>query len=206
MLIKLYEENPSYKDLATIVNALRDGAVIIYPTNTGYAYCCDALQIRSIEQICKLKGIDPKKKSLALMFRDLSQLSNYCKLTDDTFKFIKGHTGEYTFILPSASTLPKIFKNRKEVGARLVQNPIAKFILEELGNPLITSSLPIDEDEPEYATDPELVMERFGTQVKYIVDAGIVGKGPSTIIDCMQDIFEVIRFGEGSLDQSEFIN
>ncbi len=206
MLVRLYADAPNYKDLAEIVNALRDGAVIIYPTNTGYAYCCDALQIRSIEEICKLKGIDPKKKSLALMFRDLSQLSTYCKLKDETFKFIKRHTGEYTFILPSASTLPKIFKNRKEVGARLVQNDVAKLLLEELGNPLITSSLPIDNDDPEYATDPELVMERFGMQVPFVVDAGIVGRGPSTIIDCMQEPFEVIRIGEGSLDQSELIN
>ncbi len=206
MLIKLYSDAPNYKDLTEIVEALRNGSVIIYPTNTGYAYCCDALQVRSVEAICKLKGIDPKKKSLALMFRDLSQLSTYCKLKDETFKFIKGHIGEYTFILPSASTLPKIFKNRKEVGARLVQNPVAKLLLEELGNPLITSSLPIDDTDPEYTTNPELVMERFGSQVKYIVDAGIVGRGPSTIIDCMQEPFEVIRLGEGSLDQSEFIN
>ncbi len=206
MLIKLYADAPNYRDLIEIVNALRDGAVIIYPTNTGYAYCCDALQLRSVEEICKLKGIDPKKKSLALMFKDLSQLSSYCKLTDECFKFIKGHNGDYTFILPSASTLPKIFKNRKEVGARLVQNDVAKLILEELGNPLITSSLPIDDMDPEYATDPELVLERFGSQVKFIVDAGIVGKGPSTIIDCMQEPFELIRLGEGSLSQSEFIN
>ncbi len=206
MLIKLYPDAPNYRDLAEVVKALRDGAIIIYPTNTGYAYCCDALQLRSVEGICKLKGIDPKKKYLALMFRDLSQLSTYCKLTDETFKFIKGHNGEYTFILPSASTLPKIFKNRKEVGARLVQNDVAKLLLEELGNPLITSSLPIDDTDPEYATDPELVMECFGSQVKFVVDAGIVGRGPSTIIDCMQEPFEVVRLGEGTLDQSEFIN
>ncbi len=206
MLIKLYADAPNYRDLTELVEALRNGAVIIYPTNTGYAYCCDALQVRSIEEICKLKGIDPKKKSLALMFRDLSQLSTYCKLNDETFKFIKGHNGEYTFILPSASTLPKIFKNRKEVGARLVQNDVARLLLEELGNPLITSSLPIDDTDPEYSTNPELVMEHFGTQVKFVIDAGIVGRGPSTIIDCMQEPFEVVRLGEGSLDQSEFIN
>ncbi len=205
MLIKIYPDNPNYKELDKIISALRDGAIVIYPTNTGYAYCCDALQIRSVEEICKIKGIDPKKKSLALMFEDLSQLSNFCKLKNDTFKFIKSHSGEYTFILPTASTLPKIFKKRQEIGARLVQNPVAKLLLQELGNPLITSSLPIDDEDPEYNTNPELVEERYGSKVTYVVDAGIVNGSPSTIIDCIRDVFEVIRYGEGQLDKSELL-
>lgn len=203
MLIKLYADAPNYKEVSLVVNALRQGEVIIYPTSTGYAYACDALQIRSVEKICSLKGIDPKKKSLSLMFRNLSQVAEYCRINDRAFRFIKEHQGEYTFILPPASTLPKIFKHRKEVGTRLVQHSIGKLLLDELGNPLITSSLPIIEDEPEYGTDPELVFERYGANVSYVVDGGIAGGGPSTIVDCTEEPFEVMRLGVGRLEDDE---
>lgn len=203
MRIKLYSDSPNYREVKQVVEALRRGEVIIYPTSTGYAYACDALQARAVESICSIKKIDPKKKSLALMFADLSQLSEYCKLSDRAFKFIKDHRGEYTFILPTASTLPKILKHRKEVGARLSIHPVGQLILEELGNPLITSSLPIVEDEPEYSTDPELVEERYGWEVSIVVDGGISGHGPSTIIDCTEEPFEVIRLGQGRLNDFE---
>lgn len=203
MLVKLYTDSPNYRELSTIVEALRSGEVIIYPTSTGYAYACDALQARAVEKICSLKRIDPKKKSLSLMFASLSQVSEYCRMNDRAFRFIKEHRGEYTFILPSASTLPKIFKNRKEVGVRLVQHPVGLLLLEELGNPLITSSLPIDEEVPEYSTDPELVDERYGSQVSYVVDGGILSFGGSTIIDCTEEPFEVIRLGQGTLLEDE---
>lgn len=203
MLIKLYAESPDYAQLGRIVEALRSGDVIIYPTSTGYAYAADALQQRAVEQICALKGIDPKRKSLSLMFRDLSQLSEYCKVNDRVFRFMREHRGEYTFILPAASGLPRIFKSRKEVGARLVQHPVAQHILQELGSPLLTSSLPIDEENPEYATDPELVDERYGKQVRLVVDGGLLVTGGSTIIDCTDEPFEVIRLGQGRLDADE---
>lgn len=203
MLIKLYTDTPNYKEVSQVIAALRAGEVIIYPTSTGYAYACDALQTRSVEQICSLKRIDPKKKSLSLMFLNLSQVAEYCKINDRAFRFIKEHKGEYTFILPPASNLPKIFKHRKEVGTRLVQHPIGKLLLEELGNPLITSSLPIVEDDPEYSTDPELVFERYGSGVSYVVDGGIAGGGPSTIVDCTEEPFEVLRLGVGRLEDEE---
>lgn len=203
MLIKLYTDTPNYKEVSQVVAALRAGEVIIYPTSTGYAYACDALQTRSVEQICSLKRIDPKKKSLSLMFLNLSQVAEYCKINDRAFRFIKEHKGEYTFILPPASSLPKIFKHRKEVGTRLVQHPIGRLLLQELGNPLITSSLPIVEDEPEYSTDPELVFERYGSSVSYVVDGGIAGGGPSTIVDCTEEPFELLRLGVGRLEDEE---
>lgn len=199
MRIKLYADSPSYKDVGTIIDALRSGDVLICPTSSGYAYVCDALQTRAVESICKIKRIDPKKKALSLIFQDISQLSEYCKLSDKAFKFIKEHTGEFTFILPPASTLPKIFKHRKEVGARLDGNPICRLIVAELGNPLIVSSLPIEDAEPEYAIDPELVEERFGWEVKIVVDGGISGSGPSTIIDCTEEPFEILRQGQGAV-------
>lgn len=206
MLIRLYADSPNYKEVAHVVAALRDGAVIIYPTVTGYAYCCDALQPRAVEAICSLKGIDPRKKSLAIMFAGLSEVSEYCKMNDRVFKFIKEHTGNYTFILPPAGSLPKLFKSRKEVGVRLAQHPVGKLILEELGNPLITSSLPIGELDPEYITDPELVYEQFGDRVALVVNGGIVAGGVSTVVDCTTEPFEILRLGGGRIDAEEFVS
>lgn len=203
MRIRLYADAPNYREVQEVISALRAGEVIIYPTSTGYAYACDALQTRAVESIYRIKKIDPRKKALSIMFANLSQLSEYCKINDRAFKFIKEHKGEFTFILPTASTLPKIFKQRKEVGARLVQNPIGKLLIEELGNPLITSSLPIDEEEPEYATDPELVEERYGWEVPIIVDGGLLSGTASTIIDCTTEPFEIVRLGQGRLDDVE---
>lgn len=203
MRIRLYADAPNYRELGQVIDSLRAGEVIIYPTTTGYAYACDALQTRAVETIYKLKKIDPRKKALSLMFADLSQLSEYCKLSDRAFKFIKDHRGEYTFILPTSSTLPKIFKHRKEIGARLVQHPIGKLLLSELGNPLITSSLPLDEGEVEYAQDPELVEERYGWEVAIVVDGGMVEGTASTIVDCTSEPFELVRLGHGRLDTFE---
>lgn len=203
MLKKLYTDTPDYRLLAQIVEDLRAGEVYIVPTYTGYAYCCDALQGRSVEQICNLKRIDPKKKALSLLFRDLSQVAEYCKMNDRVFRFIREHRGNYTFILPSASNLPKVLKSRKEVGVRLVQHPLTTLLIEELGNPLMVSSLPIDDEDPEYATDPELVDERYGWQVRCVLDGGISGLGASTVIDCTQEPFEVIRLGGGAISEDD---
>lgn len=203
MRIRLYADVPNRRELSEVIPALRDGQVIIYPTSTGYAYACDALQTRAVESIYRIKKLNPKKKALSLMFRDISQASEYCKINDRAFRFIKEHQGEYTFILPTASTLPKIFKERKEVGARFVQNPIGRLLLEELGNPLITSSLPLDEENPEYALDPELVEERYGWEVAIVVDGGLLTGSASTVIDCTTEPFELIRLGHGRLDDFE---
>ncbi|MDO4708149.1 MAG: L-threonylcarbamoyladenylate synthase [Porphyromonadaceae bacterium] len=202
--IKLYADSPSYRELSQIVEVLRDGGVIIYPTTSGYALASDALQARAVEKICSIKKIDPKKKSLSLMFASLSDLSEYCRLNDRAFKFVKEHAESFTFILPAAGSLPRLYKHRKEVGARLVAHPVGRLILEELGNPLIVSSLPLDEDDdPEYAADPELVVERFAHQVDLIVDGGIVSSEASTIVDCTEEPFEVVRYGSGRLDADE---
>lgn len=204
MLVKLYSTGNSPKILNPVIEALRSGEVIIYPTSTGYAYAADAMQIRSVERICELKRIDPKRKSLALMFEGLSQVSEYCKMNDRIFRFIKGHQGEYTFVLPIASRLPKIFKNRKEVGVRLAQHPIAKILVGGLGNPLLTSSLLLhDEEDRDYIKEPSLIEERFGHQVYCVVDGGVVNDQPSTIIDCTKEPFELIRMGAGQIDEYE---
>ena len=114
MLIKLYADNPDYRLLSQLIDQLRDGAVFIYPTASGYAYCCDALNARAIEEICRLKGIDVKKKALSIACSSLSQVSEYCRMNDRAFKFIKDHEVNYTFILPASGALPKVFKHRRE--------------------------------------------------------------------------------------------
>lgn len=202
--IKLYADSPNYRDLSQIVEVLRSGGVIVYPTTSGYALACDALQARAVEKICSIKRIDPKKKALSLMFASLSSMSEYCRLSDRAFKFVKEHGESFTFILPASGSLPKLYKHRKEVGARLVAHPVGRLLLEELGNPLIVSSLPLSEDdEAEYASDPELVEERFARLVDLIVDGGIVSSEASTIVDCTEEPFEVLRYGSGRLDADE---
>ena len=204
MLIKLYADNPDYRLLSQLIDRLRDGEIFIYPTASGYAYCCDALNARAIEEICRLKGIDVKKKALSIACNSLSQVSEYCKMNDRAFKFIKDHEVNYTFILPASGALPKIFKHRREVGVRLAQHPIGQLLSEHLGNPLITASLPIeDSEEPEYATNPELIDERFGAQVAGVFDAGDIPLAPSTVVDCTEEPFEVLRMGHGRLADEE---
>ena len=204
MLTKIYPEAPDYHLLTELVDELRRGAIFIYPTASGYAYCCDALHQRAIEELCRLKKIDPKKKALSIACASLSQVSEYCKMNDRAFKFIKEHEVNYTFILPASGALPRIFKQRKEVGVRLTQHPIGRLLAEHLGNPLITSSLPVeDEAEPEYCTNPELIEERYGHSVYTVLDAGEVPLAPSTIVDCTEEPFEVLRYGHGRLADEE---
>ena len=189
MLIRLYPDAPDYRLLSELIDQLREGAVFIYPTASGYAYCCDALQPKAIEALCRLKGVDPKKKSLSIACASLSQVSEYCKMNDRAFKFIKDHEHNYTFILPAAGALPKIFKRRNEVGVRLAQHAVGRLLSEHLGNPLVTASLPIE--------------ERFGRLVAGVFDAGIVPLAPSTIVDCTTEPFEVLRHGHGRLTDDE---
>lgn len=204
MLIRLYPDTPDYRLLSELIAQLRDGAIFIYPTASGYAYCCDALQSKAIEALCHLKGTDPKKKALSIACASLSQVSEYCKLNDRAFKFVKEHPENYTYILPASSELPKIFKHRKEVGVRLAAHPIGKLLAEHLGNPLVSASLNLDEgDETEYATHPELIDERFGRLVAGVFDAGEVALAPSTIVDCTSEPFEILRQGHGRLMDTE---
>ena len=192
MLTKIYADAPDYRLLTELVDELRRGAIFIYPTASGYAYCCDALHQRAIEE------------ALSIACASLSQVSEYCKMNDRAFKFIKEHEVNYTFILPASGALPRIFKQRKEVGVRLTQHPIGRLLAEHLGNPLITSSLPVeDEEEPEYCTNPELIDERYGHSVYTVLDAGEVLLAPSTIVDCTEEPFEVLRYGHGRLADEE---
>ena len=202
MLIKLYEKNNSPKDLEKIIQTLEDGGIIIYPTDTMYAIGCHALKERAIERICKLKGIDPKKQHLSIICYDLSNISEYARIDNATFKLMKRNLpGAFTFILPTGSKLPKIFKNRKEVGIRMPDHPIIMEICQLLDAPILTTTLPLEEgEEIEYITTPELIEEKFGRDADIIIDGGIGDIEPSTIVNCVDGEAEVVRQGKGWLD------
>ena len=203
MLIKLYEKNNNPKDLEKIIQTLEDGGIIIYPTDTMYAIGCHALKERAIERICKLKGIDPKKQHLSIICYDLSNISEYAKIDNATFKLMKRNLpGAFTFILPTGSKLPKIFKNRKEVGIRMPDHPIIMEICQLLDAPILTSTLPLEDgEEIEYITTPELIEEKFGRDADIIIDGGIGETEPSTIVNCVDGEVEVVRQGKGWLEE-----
>lgn len=202
MLQKLYLKNNNPNELQRIVDLLNDGGIIIYPTDTMYAIGCHALKERPIERICKLKGIDPKKKSLAIICNDLSNISEYAQIDNPTFKLMKRNLpGAFTFILKANSRLPKIFRNRKEVGIRIPDHPIIREICQMLEAPILTTTLPWDKDEEiEYITNPELIEEKFGKEADLVIDGGIGGMEPSTIVDCSEGEATIIRQGKGILN------
>ena len=147
MLIKIYPENPNPKEVGKVVATLRDGGLVVYPTDTVYAIGCDALNVRAVERICRIKGVNPQKSNLSIICYDLSNISEYAKVSNAAFKLMKKNLpGPFTFILPTSSELPKIYKNRKEVGIRVPDNNIVRTLVQELGNPLLTMSVH-DEDE-----------------------------------------------------------
>jgi len=200
MLIKLYEENPSRKEIDRIIKVLQDGRLIIYPTDTVYAIGCDALNVRAVEEICKMKGINPAKSDLSIICSDLSTISEYARVDNATFKILKKNLpGAFTFILNTTSSLPKIYKNKKTVGVRIPDNNIVKEIVHNLGNPILTTSVKDDDEVIEYITDPELIYEKYQNQVDVVIDGGYGGIEASTIVDCTGDEPEIIRQGKGEL-------
>ena len=200
-MVKIYPENPNPREVDKVVRTLREGGLVIYPTDTVYALGCDALNVRAVERICQMKGVNPQKSNLSIICYDLSNLSEYAKVSNAAFKLMKKHLpGPFTFILPTSSELPKIYKNRKEVGIRVPDNNIVRTIVRELGNPLLTMSVyDRDEQEAEYSTDPELIEEKYGGRVDLVIDGGYGGLEPSTVVDCTTDDFETLRQGKGDL-------
>ncbi len=200
MIIKLYDENPNEKEISKIVEILKNGGLVIYPTDTVYAIGCDALNVRAVEEVCKLKGINPNKANLSIICYDLSDISEYVKVNNDTFKLMKRNLpGPFTFILNTTSTLPKIYKNRKTVGIRVPDNNIVRTLVRELGNPIMTTSVKDDDEVVEYTTDPELIHERYEKDVDIVIDGGFGGIEGSTIIDCSGAEIEITRQGKGEL-------
>lgn len=200
MLIKIYPENPNPREVAKVVKVLRDGGLVVYPTDTVYAVGCDALNVRAVERICDLKGVNPQKSNLSIICYDLSNISEYAQVSNAAFKLLKRNLpGPFTFILPTSSRLPKVYRNRKEVGIRIPDNEIIRSIVRELGNPILTMSVRDEDEVVEYTTDPELIHEKYVGVVGLVVDGGYGGVEASTVVNCVDDVFEVVRQGKGEL-------
>jgi tRNA threonylcarbamoyl adenosine modification protein (Sua5/YciO/YrdC/YwlC family) len=199
LLLQLHPENPNPRNLRTIVDCLSGGGIIIYPTDTIYGLGCDIFQPKAVEKICRIKQIDPQKAQLSFVCYDLSDMSKYSKsISTPLYRLLKSHLpGPYTFILPASKEVPKILQTKRHtIGLRVPNNNIARSIVQELGHPILSTSLPGEMVE-EY-TDPEMILEKFDKLVDIVVDGGIGGMIPSTIVDCTTDSYEVIREGAGN--------
>jgi tRNA threonylcarbamoyl adenosine modification protein (Sua5/YciO/YrdC/YwlC family) len=198
MYLQIHPDNPNPRHIKTVVECLLDGGVIIYPTDTIYGLGCDIFQQKAVEKIARIKQVDPAKAQLSFVCYDLSDLSRYTKsISTPLYRILKNHLpGAYTFILPASKEVPKILHSRKStIGLRVPDNNIARTIVKDLGHPLLSASLPGEMVE-EY-TDPELIYRNFEKQVDIVVDGGIGGMIPSTIVDCTTDEYTVIREGAG---------
>lgn len=204
MLIKIYPENPNAREIRKIVDVLRAGGLVIYPTDTVYGMGCDIKNIKAVEKVAQIKKLNLKKNYPSIICHDLSHLSDYTKpLNNHIFKLLKKNLpGPFTFILPANNNIPKIFQNnRKTIGLRIPDNPIILEIVRELGNPVLNSSIKDYEDEIlQYITDPELIHEQYEDLVDIVIDGGYGGNEPSTVIDCTADLYEILRQGKGELE------
>jgi tRNA threonylcarbamoyl adenosine modification protein (Sua5/YciO/YrdC/YwlC family) len=200
--IKIYPENPNEKEIAKVVKVLRDGGLVIYPTDTVYGLGCDITNTKALERIAKIKGIKLEKANFSFICSDLSNISDYIKQIDTpTFKILKrALPGPYTFILPGNNNLPKEFKKKTTVGIRVPDNSIAIEIVKQLGNPIVSTSIHDDDEVIEYTTDPELIFEKWQNLVDLVIDGGYGDNYASTIIDLSDGEPIVIREGKGSLD------
>jgi tRNA threonylcarbamoyl adenosine modification protein (Sua5/YciO/YrdC/YwlC family) len=198
MLLYIHPDNPQPRQIKTVVETIQRGGIIIYPTDTIYGLGCDIFQHKAIERICWIKKVDPKKAQLSFICSDLSHLSDYAKqISTSTYRLLKEYLpGPYTFILPASKMVPKILQSKKDtIGLRIPDNKIARAIIEELGRPILSASLPGEMIE-DY-TDPEIMYENFSSEVDIVIDGGIGGTIPSTVIDCTKEKYEVIRMGAG---------
>ncbi len=201
MLIRIYPENPNEREIEKVVQFLRDGGLIVYPTDTIYGLGCDIFNARAVEKICHYKGIDPRKANLSFICYDLSNISEYAKVDNNTFKLMKKNLpGPFTFILNGNSNLPKIFRNKKTVGIRVPDNNIIRELVRGLGNPILSTSVKDDDDEIlEYFTDPELIHERYENIADVVINGGYGALDPSTVVDCTGDEPVIVRQGKGEL-------
>ena len=200
--IKIYEDKPNESAIKKVVDVLRNGGLIIYPTDTVYGLGCDITNTKALERVAKIKGIKLEKANFSFVCSDLSNISDYVKQIDTaTFKLLKrALPGPYTFILPGNNDLPKEFRKKKTVGIRVPDNNIAIEIVRMLGNPIVSTSIHDDDEVLEYSTDPELIFEKWQNLVDLVIDGGYGDNIGSTIIDLSGHEPEVVREGKGSLD------
>ena len=198
MLLHIHPDNPQPRLIKQLAECLRDGGIIIYPTDTIYGIGCDILQPKAVEKICRIKGVDPAKAQLSFICKDLSHLSDYTKSIDTPlYRMLKNHLpGAFTFILPASKQVPKILQSKKStIGLRVPDNNICRALGDALGNPILSASLPGEMVE-DY-TDPEVIFENFKDRVDFVIDGGIGSMVTSTIVDCTTDDWTVLRQGLG---------
>lgn len=201
MFIKLFEDGPNTKDVLKIVEILEKGGVIIYPTDTVYAIGCDIYNVKAVQRVAWLKGVKPEKANFSMICRDLSNISEYAKVENEVFKVMKRTLpGPFTFILNATNKLPNVLMNRrKTIGIRVPDNRIVMALVEELGHPLLTTSVRDEDDVVEYMTDPELIYEKYRNQVDMVIDGGYGRNVASTVVDCTGGEIEIVRQGLGEL-------
>ena len=198
MLIRIHPEDPQERLIRQVVTILKSGGLIIYPTDTIYGLGCDIFQHKAVERICRIKGVQPEKANLSFVCYDLSDLSHYAsQLETPVYRLLKQHLpGPYTFILGASRQVPRILKTKKDtVGIRVPDNKIARCIVKELGNPILSTSLP-GEFVEEY-TDPEIIHEKFEKLIDVVIDGGIGGVTPSTVVDFTSGEAVMVREGKG---------
>ncbi len=203
MLIKIYPENPNQKEVQKAVEILRNGGVIIYPTDTVYGIGCSIDKPKAVQRVARIRNINLDKANFSFIFFDLSHISDYTRhIPNNAFKMLKRYLpGPFTFVLESNNNVPKIFKSRKKtVGIRIPDNNIIREIVRELGNPILSSSIHDEDDIIEYTTDPELIHEKYADLVDAVIDGGYGDNEASTVIDCSKEEFELLRQGKGILD------
>ncbi len=201
-LIRIYEENPNPREIKKVIDVLQSGGLIIYPTDTVYGLGCDITNTRALEKIARIKGVKLEKANFSFICKDLSNLSDYVKQIDTSiFKILKrALPGPYTFILPGSKQLPSVFKKKKTVGIRVPDNNIALEIVNQLGNPIVSTSIRDEDEIIEYTTDPELIYEKWDNLVDLVIDGGYCGNEASTVIDLSEGEPLIVREGKGSLE------
>lgn len=198
MLLSINTENPEGRKIKQVIESLNNDGIIIYPTDTVYGIGCDIFNQKAVERVCQIRGLDPTKAMLSFICKDISQVAEFAAPIDNpTFRMMKKNLpGPFTFVLKSNNKVPKLFKNKKRtIGVRVPDHSIPLTIVEELGRPLLTSSLKSDDEISEYFTDPIDIFEDFKKLVDIVIDAGTGGNQPSTVIDCTGDLPDIIRMG-----------
>ena len=200
-IIRIYPQNPDLRRIRQVAECLREGGVVIYPTDTVYGLGCDIHNARAVERVARIKGIKPQKNDFSFICFDLSHIADYARVSNAAFKLMKKTLpGPFTFILEANNNVPKLLNtNKKTVGIRVPDHDIPRFFVRELGNPIITTSIKDDDEVIEYSTDPELIFEKFQHQVDMVIDGGYGGNVGSTIVDATTDEFVIIREGLGDL-------
>ncbi|GEM66176.1 MULTISPECIES: L-threonylcarbamoyladenylate synthase [Sphingobacterium] len=204
MLVRIYDNNPNEKSIQQVVDVLKKGGVIIYPTDTVYGIGCDITNQKAIEKVCEIRGLKADKANLSFICYDLTDISLYTKPFDTTvFRVLKkALPGPFTFIFNASSQVPKLLSSKKKtVGIRVPDNNIVREIVRVLGNPIVTASIRDEDDILEYSTDPELIHEKYENLVDLVIDGGYGDNVASTVVDLTEGEFEVIRAGKGNLEE-----